>query len=117
MNVVHGFGPDPAGELLTRHPEIDATTFTGELATGEAIMKLTAVGLRDVSFELGGKNPDIVFFDCTLDKAIAETTRSTFANSGHFRLATGRLCVQRPGFDAFVEGPANDTGYGLACTL
>ena len=94
---------------VTRHPEIDAITFTGESATGEAIMKATAVGLRDVSFELGGKNPGIVFADCNLEKAIEETTHSTFANSGQICLATERLYVQRPVFDAFVEGLAVST--------
>ena len=106
VNVVHGFGPGSAGELLTRHRDIDAVTFTGESATGEAIMKAAAVGLRDVSFELGGKNPGIVFADCNLDRAIAETTRSTFANCGQICLATERLYVERPVFDAFVEGLA-----------
>ena len=106
VNIVHGFGPDSAGELLTRHPGIDAITFTGESATGEAIMKAAAVGVRDVSFELGGKNPGIVFADCNLEKAIEETTRSTFANSGQICLATERLYVERGVFDAFVEGLA-----------
>ena len=106
VNVVHGFGPDSAGELLTRHPGIDAITFTGESATGEAIMKAAAAGVRDVSFELGGKNPGIVFADCNLEKAIEETTRSTFANSGQICLATERLYVERAVFDAFVEGLA-----------
>ena len=106
VNVVHGFGPDSAGELLTRHRDIDAITFTGESMTGEAIMKAAAVGLRDVSFELGGKNPGIVFADCDLDRAIEETTRSTFANCGQICLATERLYVERPVFDAFVEGLA-----------
>ena len=106
VNVIHGFGPGSAGELLTRHPDVDAITFTGESATGEAIMQSAAVGLRDVSFELGGKNPGIVFADCNLDRAIEETARSTFANSGQICLATERLYVERPVFDAFVEGLA-----------
>ena len=106
VNVIHGFGPESAGELLTRHLGIDAITFTGESTTGEAIMQAAAVGLRDVSFELGGKNPGIVFADCNLDRAIEETTRSTFANSGQICLATERLYVERPVFDAFVEGLA-----------
>ena len=106
VNVIHGFGPDSAGELLTRHPAVDAITFTGESATGEAIMKAAAVGLRDISFELGGKNPGIVFADCNLERAIEETTRSTFANCGQICLATERLYVERPVFDAFVEGLA-----------
>jgi aminomuconate-semialdehyde/2-hydroxymuconate-6-semialdehyde dehydrogenase len=68
-NVVHGFGADSAGELLTRHPDVSAITFTGETATGAAIMKAASDGIRAVSLELGGKNPGIVFADCDLDAA------------------------------------------------
>src|SRR3546814_8207113 len=69
-NVVHGFGPDSAGAFLTEHPGVDAITFTGETRTGTAIMKAAAEGLRDVSFELGGKNSAIIFADADLDAAI-----------------------------------------------
>src|SRR5262249_8919292 len=55
-NVVHGRGPGSAGEWLTRHPGVNAITFTGETGTGAAIMKAAADGIRPVSFELGGKN-------------------------------------------------------------
>ena len=81
-NVVHGFGPDSAGEFLTSHPDVDAITFTGETRTGEAIMKAAADGVRDVSLEMGGKNPGIVFADADLDEAVAGTVRSAFANTG-----------------------------------
>jgi aminomuconate-semialdehyde/2-hydroxymuconate-6-semialdehyde dehydrogenase len=102
-NVIHGFGPDSAGELLTRHPGVDAITFTGETRTGEAIMRQAAVGVRDVSFELGGKNAALVFADCNLDKAIEGTMRSVFANCGQVCLGTERVYVERPVFDAFVR--------------
>jgi len=102
-NVVHGFGPDSAGAFLTAHPDVDAITFTGETATGTAIMQAAAVGVRDVSFELGGKNAAVVFADCDLDAAIEGTMRSVFANCGQVCLGTERVYVQRPIFDAFVE--------------
>jgi len=102
FNVVHGFGPDSAGEFLTTHPGVDGITFTGETRTGEAIMKAGAVGVRPVSFELGGKNPAVVFADCDLDKAIEGTLRSVFANCGQVCLGTERVYVERPIFDAFV---------------
>ena len=101
-NVVHGFGPDSAGEFLTHHPGVDAITFTGETATGEAIMSAAAKGVRDVSFELGGKNPALVFADCDMDKAIEGTLRSVFANCGQVCLSTERVYVERPIFDEFV---------------
>jgi hypothetical protein len=75
-NVVHGFGPDSAGEFVTSHPDVDAITFTGETRTGEAIMKAAAKGARPVSLEMGGKNAAIVFADCDFDAAIEGTLRS-----------------------------------------
>lgn len=102
-NVVHGFGPDSAGAYLTAHPGVDAITFTGETRTGTAIMKAAADGVRDVSFELGGKNPAIIYADCDMDKAIEGTMRSAFANCGQVCFGTERVFVERPIFDEFVS--------------
>lgn len=101
-NVVQGFGPESAGAHLTAHPGVDAITFTGETRTGEIIMAAAARGMRDVSMELGGKNPAVVFADCDLDKAIEGTMRSVFANCGQVCLGTERVFVERPIFDEFV---------------
>ncbi|MES2535098.1 MAG: 2-hydroxymuconic semialdehyde dehydrogenase [Pseudomonadota bacterium] len=102
FNVVHGFGPESAGEFLTSHPQVDGITFTGETSTGEAIMKAAANGVRPVSLELGGKNPGIVFADADFDKAVAGIARATFENSGQVCLGTERVYVQRPIFERFV---------------
>ena len=102
-NVVHGLGPDSAGEFLTTHLDIDAITFTGETRTGEIIMQAASVGLRNVSMECGGKNPAIVFADCDIDKAIEGTMRSAFVNCGQVCLGTERVYVERPIFDEFVS--------------
>lgn len=110
FNVIHGFGPGSAGELLTQHPDVDAITFTGETRTGEAIMKQAAVGLRDISMECGGKNPGVVFADCDMDKAIEGTMRSAFANCGQVCLGTERVFVERPIFDEFVSRLAAQVG-------
>ena len=123
-NVVHGFGPKSAGEYLTSHPGVNAITFTGETRTGEAIMAAAAKGVRPVSFELGGKNPGIVFADADFDKAVAGITRSAFENCGQVCLGTERVYVQRPIFDRFVAalkakaealkiGPSEEPGVGL----
>ncbi|MDZ7839578.1 MAG: 2-hydroxymuconic semialdehyde dehydrogenase [Gammaproteobacteria bacterium] len=103
FNVVHGFGPDSAGEYLTSHPDIDGVTFTGESRTGSAIMAACAPGIKQVSFELGGKNPGIVFADCDMEKAVEGASRAVFANGGQICLGTERLYVQRSVFDEFVE--------------
>lgn len=109
-NVIHGFGPDSAGELLTTHPGVDAITFTGETATGAAIMAAVAPRVLPVSFELGGKNPGIVFADADLDAAVEGTVRSVFANAGQVCLNTERLYVERPIFEQFVERLAARAG-------
>ena len=102
-NVVHGFGPDSAGEYLITHPDIDAVTFTGETRTGAAIMRAAAEGIKPVSMELGGKNAAVVFEDADLDVTIAGLTRSVFENSGQVCLGTERVYVQRSVFDAVVQ--------------
>ena len=104
-NVVHGFGPDSAGEFLTRHAKVNAITFTGETRTGAAIMKAAADGARPVSLEMGGKNPAIVFADCDFDAAIEGTMRSCFANCGQVCLGTERVYVERPIFDEIRRRP------------
>ncbi len=101
-NVVHGFGPDSAGQFLTEHPGVDAITFTGETRTGTAIMKAAATGLRDVSFEMGGKNSALVFADADLNAVTEGLMRSVFLNCGQVCLGTERVLVERPIFDEVV---------------
>lgn len=101
-NVVHGFGENSAGEFLTSHKDVDAITFTGETGTGQAIMQKAAIGVRDISFELGGKNPALIFADADIDKAVEGVSRAVFMNTGQVCLGTERVYVERPVFDAFV---------------
>ncbi|MFD0686380.1 2-hydroxymuconic semialdehyde dehydrogenase [Actinomadura fibrosa] len=103
FNLVHGHGAGAAGEFLTGHPGVDAIAFTGESATGAAIMRNAADHVTPVSFELGGKNPALVFADADLEAAVEGTVRSTFTHSGQICLCTERVYVQRPIFDEFVE--------------
>jgi aminomuconate-semialdehyde/2-hydroxymuconate-6-semialdehyde dehydrogenase len=101
-NVVHGFGPGSAGEAITRHRDVAAITFTGESRTGGAIMRTASETVKHLSFELGGKNPAIIFADADFDAAVAGTARSTFANCGQVCLCSERVYVERPIFDRFV---------------
>ena len=102
-NVVHGFGPQSAGEYLTSHRGIDAITFTGETTTGIAIMTAAAKGMKPVSMELGGKNPAIVFADADLEDVMKGLKRSVFENTGQVCLGTERVYVERPLFEQVVE--------------
>ncbi|MFD2474652.1 2-hydroxymuconic semialdehyde dehydrogenase [Amycolatopsis silviterrae] len=105
-NVVHGFGPDSAGEYLTTHRGIDGVTFTGESGTGSAIMRAVAPSVRPVSFELGGKNAAVVFADCDLGKTLDGLARSVFLNTGQVCLCTERVYVERSVFDEVANGLA-----------
>jgi aminomuconate-semialdehyde/2-hydroxymuconate-6-semialdehyde dehydrogenase len=102
FNLVHGHGPAAAGEFLTRHPGIDAITFTGESRTGSAIMKAVADGVKDISFELGGKNAAVVFADADFDAAVDGIVKSSFTNAGQVCLCSERVYVERPIFERFV---------------
>lgn len=104
LNVVHGFGPDSAGEFLTSSDRIDRLTFTGESTTGRIIAAAGADKLVPVSLELGGKGANIVFADADLDEAVKWSNTAIFTNSGQVCLAGSRLYVQREIYDDFVEG-------------
>jgi aminomuconate-semialdehyde/2-hydroxymuconate-6-semialdehyde dehydrogenase len=108
FNVVNGFGPQAAGEALTRHPDVAAITFTGESNTGKAIMKAAADGLKKLSFELGGKSASIVCSDADMEAAVQGSLLGVFLNQGEVCLAGSRVLVQRPIYEEFcarmVEG-------------
>ena len=104
LNVVHGFGPDAAGQWLTEHPGLDRITFTGESATGRAIARAAAANLTPVSFELGGKGANVVFADADIGNAVEWSLKAIFTNAGQVCLAGSRLYVERPIYDEFVDG-------------
>jgi len=103
FNLVHGFGPDSAGEFISRHPDISAITFTGESRTGTTIMRAAAEGVKPVSFELGGKNAAIIFADCDFEKMLDTMMRALFLNSGQVCLCSERVYVERPLYERFCE--------------
>ena len=102
FNLVHGFGAGSTGEALVRHPEVNAIAFTGESATGSAIMRNAAASVKALSFELGGKNAALVFADADFEAAVAGTARSVFANCGQVCLCSERVYVERPIFERFL---------------
>jgi len=102
FNLVHGFGPASAGEALVSHADVNAIAFTGESATGSAIMRSAADSVKALSFELGGKNAALVFADADLEAALAGTLRSVFSNCGQVCLCSERVYIERPVFERFV---------------
>lgn len=101
VNMVHGFGD--AGAALSESPDVDAIAFTGETVTGTAIMKASSPSLKKLSFELGGKNPNIIFADADLEDVVATTVRSSFLNQGEVCLCGSRIYVERPVYEEFLE--------------
>lgn len=92
-NLVNGFGEE-AGRALTEHPDIKAIAFVGESKTGSMIMKQGADTLKRVHFELGGKNPVIVFDDADLDRALDAAIFMIYSLNGERCTSSSRLLVQ-----------------------
>jgi aminomuconate-semialdehyde/2-hydroxymuconate-6-semialdehyde dehydrogenase len=106
FNLVHGHGPGSTGEALVSHPDVSAIAFTGESATGSAIMRSAAPTVKALSFELGGKNAALVFADADFDAALEGTMRSVFSNCGQVCLCSERVYVERALFERFVAALA-----------
>lgn len=101
VNVVPGPGPT-AGAALAAHRDVDKVTFTGSTATGRKIVEASAINMKRVSIELGGKSPDIVFADADLDAAARGAAMACFNNTGQICFAGTRLLVERSIYDDFV---------------
>jgi 5-carboxymethyl-2-hydroxymuconic-semialdehyde dehydrogenase len=101
LNVVHGMG-ETAGRSLTEHPAIRAIAFVGESATGSMIQAQGAPTLKRVHFELGGKNPVIVFDDADLDRALDAVVFMIYSLNGERCTSSSRLFVQHSIHDRFV---------------
>lgn len=112
FNLVHGFGPDSAGEFLTTNEGVNAITFTGESRTGAAIMRAAAPTVKPLSFELGGKNAAIVFADCDFEKTTNGLADAVFMNTGQVCLCAERVYVERKIFDRFLAA-LKQTAEGL----
>ena len=93
LNVVHGIGEE-AGRALTEHAAIRAIAFVGESATGAAIMRQGSATLKRVHFELGGKNPVIVFEDADLERALDAVVFMIYSLNGERCTSSSRLLVQ-----------------------
>ncbi|MCB9251937.1 MAG: aldehyde dehydrogenase [Flavobacteriales bacterium] len=102
LNIVHGLGPK-VGSALVSHPGIKAISFTGGTATGKNIAATAAPMFKKLSLELGGKNPNIIFADCDLDKAVHTTVRSSFQNQGEICLCGSRIFVERSLYEDFKQ--------------
>ncbi|MCR5855727.1 5-carboxymethyl-2-hydroxymuconate semialdehyde dehydrogenase [Mesorhizobium sp. J428] len=101
-NLVNGLG-ETAGKALTEHPDIKAIGFVGESRTGSMIMAQGAPTLKRVHFELGGKNPVIVFADADLERAADAAVFMIYSLNGERCTSSSRLLVEESVYDKFVE--------------
>jgi aldehyde dehydrogenase (NAD+) len=102
INIVPGYGPT-AGAAIVKHPDVDKVAFTGDYRTAQIIMSDASQTLKRLTFELGGKSPNIVFADADLDAAVAGSEFGLFFNQGQCCCAGSRLFVEESVHDEFVE--------------
>lgn len=101
-NMVNGFG-ESAGKRLTEHPAIRAIAFVGESITGSHIMTQGAPTLKRMHFELGGKNPVIVFDDADFERALDAVVFMLYSLNGQRCTSSSRLLVQSGIRERFME--------------
>ncbi|QDU56438.1 aldehyde dehydrogenase family protein [Aeoliella mucimassa] len=102
INVVPGYGPT-AGAALVEHPGVDKIAFTGELATAKIIQRAATETMKRLTFELGGKSPNVIFADADLDAAIAGAHFALYFNQGQCCCAGSRLFVEDSVYDEVVD--------------
>ncbi len=101
-NLVNGIGEE-AGNALTKHKDIKAIAFVGETKTGSAIMAQGADTLKRVHFELGGKNPVVVFDDADLDRALDAVIFMIYSLNGERCTSSSRLIIHNEIAPKFIE--------------
>ncbi|AIW21169.1 betaine-aldehyde dehydrogenase [Vibrio coralliilyticus] len=101
FNVVQG--DHRVGQMLTAHPEIAKVSFTGESGTGKLVMADSAKTLKQVTMELGGKSPMVIFDDSKLDNAVSAAMVANFYTQGEVCTHGTRVYVHEAIYDAFVS--------------
>lgn len=101
-NLVLGAGP-VVGHELAANDQVDKVAFTGGTVTGRSIMQAASGNLKNISLELGGKSPNIIFADADFETAVEYAMFGIFANQGQVCSAGSRLLVEDSIHDQFVE--------------
>ncbi len=102
VNVITGLG-DPCGKALTTHDLVEKIAFTGGPETARHIVRNSAENLSQVSLELGGKSPVVLFNDADQENALNGITAGIFAASGQSCIAGSRLYIQSKIYDEFLD--------------
>jgi len=103
VNILPGYGPT-AGSAITHHMNVDKIAFTGSLEVGKIIQRASAdSNLKNVTLELGGKSPLIIFEDANIAHAVEVSHLGLFLNQGECCCASSRLFVHEAIYDEFVK--------------
>lgn len=102
VNIVTGHG-ETTGRALVAHRDIDKIAFTGSTAVGREIVMASAQGIKQLSLELGGKGPNVVFDDADLRAAVKGAVKGAFANQGQLCCAGSRLFLHKGVYREFLD--------------
>jgi aldehyde dehydrogenase (NAD+) len=102
VNIISGHG-DPCGKVLTSHPKVVRVSFTGGPISAQHVIRNTAENFAEVSLELGGKSPIIVFDDADIESAVNGSVGGIFAATGQSCVAGSRLLLHEDIADNFIE--------------
>ncbi|KAL0959117.1 hypothetical protein HGRIS_014413 [Hohenbuehelia grisea] len=103
VNIVTGYG-QTVGQTIAEHPKIDKVAFTGSTLVGRKVMEAAAKSnLKNVTLELGGKSPNIIFNDANLEQAVNWAAHGIFWNHGQACCAGSRIFVQAGIYDEFLK--------------
>src|SRR5699024_11134221 len=102
INLV--LGPcNPFVSELSKHKDVDLISFTGGIETGKQIMQDATSNMKKIAFELGGKNPNIIFADADFDTAVDQVMNAVFFHAGQVCSAGTRLIVEESIHDRFID--------------
>ena len=102
FNLVHGNGPS-VGHAMSAHPDIEMMSFTGSTRAGVDVAKTAADTIKRVAQELGGKSPNLIFADADLGRALGNSIRRVFYNTGQSCNAPTRMLVEASVYERAVE--------------
>jgi aldehyde dehydrogenase (NAD+) len=102
INMIPGYG-ETAGAALVVHPDVDKIAFTGHVDTAKAIQKAAADTLKRVTFELGGKSPNVVFADADMESAVQGAFHAIYMHGGQCCTAGSRLFIEDKIHKEFVD--------------
>ena len=113
FNVVQGDGR--VGAWLTGNEDIAKVSFTGEVGTGKKVMAAAASSLKEVTMELGGKSPLIIFDDADVENAVSAAMLANFYTQGEVCTNGTRVFVQKELYPQFIKRLVERTEQNIIC--